>query len=151
MGLFDRFVKKGAPAKTAPEEKMKAAEKTLQDLKKEEGKADAKQTKVVARPAKEDTGSAYRILVRPVITEKSAILADQGQFVFEVYPMANKIEVAKAVKMVYGVHPVRVNFVKLPAKSVNQRFSAQGGKQKIRRKAIVTLKKGERIPLFEGV
>ncbi len=87
------------------------------------------------------------VLVRPYIKEKSAILADEkGTYVFEVAPRANKIEIAKAVTGIYGVTPVRVNIVNLPSTRVFKR--GKNGVKAGTRKALVTLKKGEKIELM---
>ncbi|MBI3626637.1 50S ribosomal protein L23 [Candidatus Uhrbacteria bacterium] len=124
-----------------------ASEKSLAQVKKDEGKGPEPK---VERKLKGDTGAAHRILLKPVITEKSAILADMGKYVFEVAQGANKVEIAKAVKMVYGVHPTKVNLIKLPGQKVVLRYkSFVNGQTKDQRKAIVTVKKGEKIPLFE--
>ena len=160
MGWLDRFKRKGPPQKATTEEKVAAVksaaadavgtgkEKSLQELKKEEGKVDSK-AKVV-RKMKEDTGNAYKVLLRPIVTEKSAILADQGKYVFEVPGSTNKVEVAKAVRIVYGVHPTKVNMIKLPGKKVMMRYQRYTqGQTSPKFKAIVTLKKGEKIGLFD--
>lgn len=150
MGFLDRFRKKGPPSRPTAREKV---EKSLQDLKKEEGGTEDKAKLSLGQAKiKENTGHAYRVLLRPVITEKSAVLADMGKYVFEVAPEANKIEVAQAVKLVYGVHPVKVNMIKLSGQKVLTRSRGfKQGRTSDKSKAIVTLKKGEKIPLFEGV
>lgn len=149
MGFFDKFKRRQPPQKVTAEEKIKKVEKTLEELRKEEGRKEEKKPAVIKKEVKEDTGSAYRVLLRPVVTEKSAVLADAGQYVFEVNPLANKIEISKAVRDVYGVKPVRVNLIRTSGKLVT-RYGQPQGRTKLRRKAIVTLSKGEKIPLFEG-
>lgn len=90
---------------------------------------------------------ASAVLIRPYIKEKSAILADEkGTYVFEVAPRTNKIEIAKAVASIYGVNPVRVNIVNLPSTRVFKR--GKNGVKAGTRKALVTLKKGEKISLI---
>ncbi len=151
MGFFDRFKKQGPPAKQTSSEKTKAGDKSLQEMKKVEGRAD-KKPEAIKKLAKENTGNAYKVLLRPVITEKSAILAEAGKYVFEVPGSTNKVEVARAVKAVYGVTPVKVNMIKLPGQAVVLRYKRfVRGQTKNQYKAIVTLKKGQKIPLFEGV
>lgn len=87
------------------------------------------------------------VLIRPYIKEKSAILADeQGTYSFEVAPRANKIKIAKAVANIYGVTPIRVNIVNLPSVRVFKR--GKNGVKAGTRKALVTLKKGEKIELM---
>lgn len=85
------------------------------------------------------------ILLRPRITEKATIAAEQGVYVFEVSPRATKHSVKRAVKKIYKVNPVRVNIVKIPSKKrVSERTRIVGVKSG-GKKAYVFLKKGERI------
>lgn len=121
--------KKAAPAATAKEEKV-------------EKKA------VVRGPlAREGAGDAYRILLAPVLTEKSSLLQSSNQYTFAVAKSATKIDVARAVRDLYGVKPVQVRVVNAKGKSV--RFGRSQGQEKDVKKAIVTLKKGETIFLTE--
>ncbi len=96
----------------------------------------------------------HNILIRPLITEKMTNLnADQGNFGFLVNPKANKIEIAKAVEQKFNVHVIDVNTINHPGKTKTQfrksaRFVGRTAKFK---KAIVTLKEGETIQLFEQV
>jgi len=78
----------------------------------------------------------------PVVTEKSSLLKEQKKYVFEVSMDANKIEIARAVEALYkGVEVAKVNVTKVHPKWKRVRF--QSGLTKWRKKAIVTLKKGE--------
>lgn len=79
------------------------------------------------------------IIKKPVVTEKSAHLSSQNQYAFFVHPSANKIEVAKAIKLVYGVTPKSVQIMNTQIKKTGQGRL----KRKVRRKAIVSLKKGD--------
>lgn len=90
-------------------------------------------------------GERVNAIVRPHITEKAAILAEKGTYVFEVAKNTNKIEIAKAIKALYNVTPVRVNIVNLPATRVFVR--GKNGVKSGVRKALVTLKKGETIEI----
>ena len=92
---------------------------------------------------------AYRILVKPLITEKASNLGAHNKYVFVVSLKANKIEVAKAIADTYGVKPVKVNLANVSGKKV-----ARGkvrGQRKDWRKAIVTLPAGQTIKIYEGV
>lgn len=116
--------------------------------KKEKAAPKASAVKEKSTPApKAKAGAAGRnhgaVITRPYITEKAAMLSEQNAYTFEVRPGANKTEVAKAVKDVYGVVPVKVRVVNLPAKSVFSRGKA--GSKSGKRKAIVYLKKGDTI------
>jgi len=94
-------------------------------------------------------GQAYRVLVKPMVTEKATTLNAANQYVFMVETSANKISVSNAVEEVYGLRPTSVNIIKMKGKKVNRGKIA--GKRKDFKKAIVTLKKGESISIYEGV
>jgi len=93
--------------------------------------------------------NAYRILARPLITEKATKSGDLNKYFFAVGESANKIEIAKAVSAVYGIKPVSVNIVSMLGK--RKRSGRIIGKRKDWKKAIVTLPKGQTINLYEGV
>jgi large subunit ribosomal protein L23 len=84
------------------------------------------------------------IIKKPRITEKSGIQAEtMGVYTFEVTEIANKKNVAKAVKEIYKVTPVKVNITNLPAKKVFARGKI--GRKSGVKKAVVYLKKGDKI------
>lgn len=121
--------------------------------KKEEPKKE--EAKVVAVPVKEkktvrkEVGRTLGIIVKPLITEKASFLSPYGQYIFEVAPRANKIEIAKAIERAYGVKPISVNVIHVRGKKV--RSGKTSGMTKKRKKAIVTLKPGDKIEVYEGV
>lgn len=86
------------------------------------------------------------VLVRPHITEKAALLAEKGTYVFKVSPKVNKVEIANIVRAQHKVNPIRVNIINLPRTRVMVRGKA-GVKSGVR-KALVTLAKGEKIELI---
>ncbi len=92
---------------------------------------------------------AYRLLVKPLITEKATRLSEENKYVFVVALKANKIEIAKAIQAVYGVKPVKVNLSNVSGKKVTR--GKIRGQRKDWRKAIVTLPKGQTIKIYEGV
>ncbi len=86
------------------------------------------------------------IIKKPWVTEKSARLSELGKYVFIVKHKATKPEIKKAVKEAYKVDPVQVQIVNRPPKK--KRFgSTMKGRQQGYRKAIVTLKTGQKIDL----
>ncbi len=99
-----------------------------------------------AKKIESNLGDRVNALVRPHITEKAAILAEKGTYVFQVAKTTNKIEIAKAIQALYGVIPVRVNIINLPSTPVIVRGKA-GVKAGVR-KALVTLAKGDKIELI---
>ena len=87
------------------------------------------------------------VLRSPRITEKAALKAEEGVYVFEVSTDATKGDIAKAIAEVYKVNPIAVNIARIPAKKV-VRKKAKGtktGYKAGRKKAYVYLKKGETI------
>ena len=98
-----------------------------------------------AAPARE-TGDAYRILVRPLVTEKTTVMAKDGKYAFEVAVSANKLAIKKAVKDLYGVEVVDVTVMSVYGKPVRARHGRS--RRSTWRKAVVTLKKGQSIDVF---
>ncbi|MSQ08359.1 MAG: 50S ribosomal protein L23 [Dehalococcoidia bacterium] len=89
-----------------------------------------------------------RVLVRPMITEKSTLLNEQGRYVFEIAIGATKADVALAVSKAFNVTVTSVNTMNVRGKM--KRFGRKVTKQPDTRKAIVALKPGDKIQLFEG-
>jgi large subunit ribosomal protein L23 len=91
-----------------------------------------------------------KVVVRPVITEKSNLQKEgHNQITFEVSRQANKIEIKKAVERLFKVQVMEVNTMNVRGKV--KRLGRNIGKRPNWKKAIVTLKEGERIDFFEGV
>jgi large subunit ribosomal protein L23 len=96
----------------------------------------------------------HQILIRPLITEKmSDLTADYRKYGFLVNPKSNKIEIKRAVEEKFNVHVLDVRTVNHPGKTKTQfrksgRFTGKTAKFK---KAIITLREGETIDLFEEV
>jgi len=142
MGILNKFKKKNTEEKINEKEVSKKEEKIIakeEPVKKEEKKI----SKIAAKK------NAYRVLEKPLITEKVTDLGMYNKYAFQVSLNANKSEVKKAVKEVYGVEPISVNIVNLNGKKV--RFGRVSGKTKDKKKAIITLKKGEKIEVYQGV
>ncbi len=97
--------------------------------------------------------TVYDILRRPLITEKTSFQSsNMNQFTFEVDSRANKSQIKEAVEVMFDVTVLRVNVINRPAKVAR---SLRNRRRQVRRrgykKAIVTLKPGDRIDVFEGV
>ena len=88
------------------------------------------------------------VIRRPMITEKSTLLQEQDKYVFEVSPEANKTQVKQAVEDVFDVEVVAVNMMNIKGKS--KRFGPRMARGKSRKKAIVSLKRGDKIEIFSG-
>ena len=90
--------------------------------------------------------SVYNGIIRPVVTERSYDLMEQGKYTFEVARTAPKEEIAAAVEKLFNVHVVKVNTVNVKPK--NKRVRVVEGKTRQWKKAIVTLAEGETIEIF---
>ena len=90
------------------------------------------------------------IIIRPVITEKSTDLREKANhIVFEVAPDAGKLEIKKAVEALFKVKVLRVRTVKVRGKT--RRVGKHIGRKSDWKKAIVKLRTGDTISIFEGV
>lgn len=89
------------------------------------------------------------ILIKPVVTEKSTGLLAENKYTFIVDLKANKTEVKKAVEEIFKVKVEKVNTMRVKGKIKRVRKSV--GKTPDRKKAIVTLKQGDKIEIFEGL
>src|SRR3989344_3490713 len=111
MGIFDKLKKKKEPVAAslavspAAEAKPVAAKKVAVTPTKD-GALKGKSTQ------------AYRVLVKPLITEKASAMGAAGKYVFSVNPTMNKIEVKKAIRAVYNVNPVSVRIITVSGKQV---------------------------------
>lgn len=83
------------------------------------------------------------IIYKPLITEKNSENAAYNKYVFEVSPFANKIEIRDAVEDIFKVKVLKVNTIASPGKP--RRFGKYMGKTSSTRKAVVTLKQGDKI------
>lgn len=91
----------------------------------------------------------YDIVLRPLMTEKTTRQKEMfNQFSFEVNPKANRIEIRRAIEKIFDVRVANVRTIQVKGKR-KQRGKIIG-KRKDWKKAIVTLKPGERIDFFEG-
>jgi large subunit ribosomal protein L23 len=157
MGIFnkktkddkveDKSVETTEPKKVVAKKPASLAE-SKREAKKEEAKKPAKKT-TTSKSEKSGYGTAYRVLMRPVISEKATMANSENKYIFEVATRANKIEVKKAVEEVYGVTPIAVHMINERGKFV--RFGRKTGRTKNTKKAIVTLKKGDSITIYEGI
>jgi len=89
------------------------------------------------------------VIKRPVVTEKSTDLMQQGKYVFEVDRAANKTQIKRAVETIFDVKVVKVNTIRVRGKLRRQGRSL--GRTPDRKKAVVTLQEGQQIPIFEGL
>ena len=88
------------------------------------------------------------VIIKPVVSEKSYNLIDQGKYTFEVDPRSNKTEIKQAIEVIFGVKVASINTQNRIGKSYRTKFGA--GKRKDTKRAIVTLKSGT-IDIFTNV
>ena len=149
MALFNKTKKteeKKTSVKTEPVKKVEPV--SMKDLYATAAPA-AKGDVAKTTSQKSVTSRAYRILLKPLVTEKASVLGTQNKYAFAVAIDANKIEIAKAVKEIYGIKPTAVNVIRLDGKLT--RTGRSKGTRKDWKKAIVTLPEGKAIQVYEGV
>lgn len=92
----------------------------------------------------------FRVIEKPLVTEKSTQLQEIGNWVaFQVNPQANKIQIKNAVEKLFNVKVLRVNTSVVVGKQ--KRFGRNIGVSKNWKKAMLLLKDGDKIEMFEGV
>jgi len=88
----------------------------------------------------------YGILRHPHVTEKATDLTKKNQYVFNVWPRANKTEIKKAVESLYNVDVLKVMITKIPRKK--RRLAKTIGWRKAYKKAIVKLREDQKIEVL---
>ena len=142
MGILDRVRK-------TPKKDQEAAEAPVKKTrKKAAAPAPAAEEKTAVAPARQAGRSAH-VLLAPRVSEKAAVLSSRGVYVFNVPLSANKVEVRKAIESLYGVTVDSVRMVRGIGKQV-ARGRIQGQRNHWK-KALVSLKKGQKIDLYAGV
>jgi large subunit ribosomal protein L23 len=95
------------------------------------------------------------IIIKPVVTEKQTLITEkkENRVGFRVTPKANKLQIKAAIEALYGVNVVRVNTMNYDGKR-KSRYTKSGvisGKEAAFKKAIVTLKEGQKIDFFSNI
>ena len=93
---------------------------------------------------------ASDVLIRPVVSEKSYALQEQGVYTFIVHPDASKPEIHDAVEANFGVKVKKVNTLNRRGKAQRNRRTNRVGKRADTKRAIVTLAEGESIEIFQS-
>ncbi len=91
----------------------------------------------------------YDTIVSPVITEKSTIVSEHNQVIFEVAINATKAEIKEAVETLFKVSVTAVNTMRVKGKT--KRFRGIAGRRKDIKKAVITLKDGDTIDISTGL
>jgi large subunit ribosomal protein L23 len=144
MALFKRKQTEDQPV--ADQIKKPEAFK-VEDKKKKQPK---KSTSSKADDKKSDQ-VAYKVLIHPLLTEKTTIQNSLNQYAFMVGDHTNKVEVKKAIQEIYHVKPVKVRIINVLGKKVRAGRRGRTTSQKNWKKAIVTIPAGKKIDVYEGV
>ena len=92
--------------------------------------------------------SAYEVIIRPIVSERSFDLMSNNKYTFEVARNAPKEEIRAAVEKLFGVHVLKVNTLWVRPK--NKRVRYVTGKTRTWKKAVVTIADGEQIEIFSN-
>jgi large subunit ribosomal protein L23 len=92
---------------------------------------------------------AGQVIIRPVVSEKSYVLATAGKYTFRVHPDAHKTQIKQAIEQLFGVGVVEVRTSSVPSKPKRRGFTA--GRTRAWKKAVVQVRPGETIPIFQGL
>jgi large subunit ribosomal protein L23 len=90
-----------------------------------------------------------QVIIRPVVSEKSYVLAAAGKYTFRIHPDAHKTQVRQAVEALFDVHVQEVRTISV--KSKPKRRGISRGRTRSWKKAIVQVRAGETIPIFAGL
>ena len=92
---------------------------------------------------------ARQIIIKPIVTEKSYALADVGKYLFRVHPQAHKTQISQAVEELFSIQVVGVRTMNIKPKP--KRRGVHHGRTRSWKKAIVQVKSGQTIPVFQGL
>jgi large subunit ribosomal protein L23 len=91
-----------------------------------------------------------QIIIRPVVSEKSYVLATAGKYTFRVHPDAHKTQIKQAVEALFdGVKVLDVRTASVPSKPKRRGYTS--GRTREWKKAVVQVREGDSIPIFQGL
>ena len=90
-----------------------------------------------------------QVILKPVLSEKSYVLSAAGKYTFRVHPDVHRTQIRQAIESLFDVHVVEVRT--LSVKSKPKRRGATRGRTRTWKKAIVEVRTGESIPIFQGL
>jgi large subunit ribosomal protein L23 len=90
-----------------------------------------------------------QVIIRPVVSEKSYVLAAAGKYTFRVHPDAHKTQIRQAIEALFDVSVVEVRTISV--KSKPKRRGAIHGRTRSWKKAMVQVAPGDTIPIFQGL
>ena len=90
-----------------------------------------------------------QVIIRPVVSEKSYVLATAGKYTFRVHPDAHKTQITQAVEALFNVGVLEVRTASVPSKTKRRGFTA--GRTRAWKTAVVQVRPGDTIPIFQGL
>ena len=90
-----------------------------------------------------------QVIIRPVVSEKSYVLATVDKYTFRVHDKAHKTQIKQAVEALFNVNVVEVRTSKVPSKP--KRRGVTTGRTRAWKKAVVQISPGQTIPIFQGL
>ena len=90
-----------------------------------------------------------QVIIRPVVSEKSYVLASAGKYTFRVHDDAHKTQIRQAVEALFDVKVVDVRTMSVKSKPKRRGFTA--GRSRAWKKAVVQVREGDSIPIFQGL
>ncbi len=90
-----------------------------------------------------------QVIIRPVVSEKTFVLAEAGKYTFRVHERAHKTQIRQAIEQLFDVHVVEIRTASV--KSKPKRRGRTAGRTRQWKKAIIQLQPGETIPIFRGL
>ncbi len=90
-----------------------------------------------------------QVIIRPVVSEKSYVLAEAGKYTFRVHDRAHKTQIRQAVEELFEVKVIAVRTASI--KSKPKRRGQTSGRTRQWKKAIVQVREGDTIPIFRGL
>ena len=90
-----------------------------------------------------------QVIIRPVVSEKSYVLASTNKYTFRVHPNAHKTQIRQAIEDLFGVRVVDVRTMAVKSKPKRRGFTS--GRTREWKKAIVEVREGDSLPIFQGL
>ena len=92
---------------------------------------------------------ATQIIIRPIVSEKTYVLATAGKYTFRVHPDAHKTQIKQAVEELFDVKVLEVRTVTVRSKPKRRGYTT--GRTRAWKKAMVQVREGDSIPIFQGL
>jgi large subunit ribosomal protein L23 len=92
---------------------------------------------------------ASQVIIRPVVSEKSYVLATAGKYTFRVHPDAHKTQIKQAIEALFDVKVLEVRTSSVPSKPKRRGHTA--GRTRSWKKAVIQVREGDSIPIFQGL